>query len=313
MTEHIAVPVPSMSAEAVLRTLAEDLPGALEEALASADAHREALIDRLFEALERGLADPQGASREEASLFAYALYLLAKWREPRAYPYVIRWLSLPEEEPFDIGGDIVTQDGGRILAAVCDGNLEPITSLILNREADEWGRSAGVAALTLLAAWSDSPRGVIIDRLQWLVREGLEREPCVVWSNLAAYCADIEALEIFPELRRAYDDGLIDSQVIGRTELDEVETSPRGELVLRTRARRAPITDVRVATAWWDRRPRDADDDDDDGLAYGDDDWVANASEHVKVAEPYRAPPKVGRNEPCPCGSGKKYKKCCGR
>jgi SEC-C motif-containing protein len=24
-----------------------------------------------------------------------------------------------------------------------------------------------------------------------------------------------------------------------------------------------------------------------------------------------RETPKVGRNEPCPCGSGKKYKKCC--
>jgi uncharacterized protein YchJ len=24
------------------------------------------------------------------------------------------------------------------------------------------------------------------------------------------------------------------------------------------------------------------------------------------------AAPKVGRNEPCTCGSGKKYKKCCG-
>jgi preprotein translocase subunit SecA len=23
--------------------------------------------------------------------------------------------------------------------------------------------------------------------------------------------------------------------------------------------------------------------------------------------------PKVGRNEPCPCGSGKKYKNCCGK
>jgi len=22
---------------------------------------------------------------------------------------------------------------------------------------------------------------------------------------------------------------------------------------------------------------------------------------------------KVGRNDPCPCGSGKKYKKCCGK
>lgn len=26
-----------------------------------------------------------------------------------------------------------------------------------------------------------------------------------------------------------------------------------------------------------------------------------------------RTEPKVGRNDPCPCGSGKKYKKCCGR
>ncbi|MDO5147433.1 MAG: SEC-C metal-binding domain-containing protein [Eubacteriales bacterium] len=24
-------------------------------------------------------------------------------------------------------------------------------------------------------------------------------------------------------------------------------------------------------------------------------------------------PPKIGRNDPCPCGSGKKYKKCCGK
>ncbi|OGH95807.1 MAG: hypothetical protein A2X42_11870 [Candidatus Margulisbacteria bacterium GWF2_38_17] len=26
---------------------------------------------------------------------------------------------------------------------------------------------------------------------------------------------------------------------------------------------------------------------------------------------PFRSEPKTGRNEPCPCGSGKKYKKCC--
>lgn len=31
-----------------------------------------------------------------------------------------------------------------------------------------------------------------------------------------------------------------------------------------------------------------------------------------EVEEPYIAPPKIGRNDPCPCGSGKKYKKCCG-
>lgn len=30
-------------------------------------------------------------------------------------------------------------------------------------------------------------------------------------------------------------------------------------------------------------------------------------------AQPVVKPEKIGRNEPCPCGSGKKYKKCCGR
>src|SRR5439155_11608773 len=28
--------------------------------------------------------------------------------------------------------------------------------------------------------------------------------------------------------------------------------------------------------------------------------------------QPYRAPAKAGRNDPCPCGSSLKYKKCCG-
>lgn len=29
--------------------------------------------------------------------------------------------------------------------------------------------------------------------------------------------------------------------------------------------------------------------------------------------EPIRSGEKPGRNEPCPCGSGKKYKQCCGK
>ncbi|MHC4493608.1 MAG: SEC-C metal-binding domain-containing protein, partial [Planctomycetota bacterium] len=33
----------------------------------------------------------------------------------------------------------------------------------------------------------------------------------------------------------------------------------------------------------------------------------------AQAAQPkQRAMPKVGRNDPCPCGSGKKYKKCHG-
>ncbi|MBL4692142.1 MAG: SEC-C domain-containing protein, partial [Magnetovibrio sp.] len=39
--------------------------------------------------------------------------------------------------------------------------------------------------------------------------------------------------------------------------------------------------------------------------------WVYVDGKINPQGEPRRVQ-KVGRNEPCPCGSGKKYKKCCG-
>ena len=41
--------------------------------------------------------------------------------------------------------------------------------------------------------------------------------------------------------------------------------------------------------------------------------WLAKRAPPDTEAVTYVRPaPKVGRNDPCPCGSGKKYKKCCG-
>ncbi|GAH68037.1 unnamed protein product, partial [marine sediment metagenome] len=37
------------------------------------------------------------------------------------------------------------------------------------------------------------------------------------------------------------------------------------------------------------------------------------AAEPRRIEQIVRDQPKVGRNDPCPCGSGKKFKKCCGR
>ena len=42
-------------------------------------------------------------------------------------------------------------------------------------------------------------------------------------------------------------------------------------------------------------------------------DVVSEAAAAVEKAKPVQTGPKVGRNDPCPCGSGKKYKQCCGR
>jgi preprotein translocase subunit SecA len=40
---------------------------------------------------------------------------------------------------------------------------------------------------------------------------------------------------------------------------------------------------------------------------------VENRYQEEGPKKPYRREQKIGRNDPCPCGSGKKYKKCCGR
>jgi len=40
---------------------------------------------------------------------------------------------------------------------------------------------------------------------------------------------------------------------------------------------------------------------------------VTNAPAEERVTTIVNDKPKVGRNDPCPCGSGKKYKHCCGR
>src|SRR5713226_4378519 len=40
---------------------------------------------------------------------------------------------------------------------------------------------------------------------------------------------------------------------------------------------------------------------------------VQPARTEAEAPRPVRAGAKIGRNDPCPCGSGKKYKKCCGK
>jgi SWIM/SEC-C metal-binding protein len=38
---------------------------------------------------------------------------------------------------------------------------------------------------------------------------------------------------------------------------------------------------------------------------------ITDIEKAVAAREPARAVAKIGRNDPCPCGSGKKFKKCC--
>ncbi len=114
---------------------------------------------------------------------------------------------------------------------------------------------------------------------------------------------DIEALQVFPELRRAYDDGLIEQGFMTSSTLDEVEAGPRGRWIERNRSSHPPIRDVAKATSW--------------RQCFAQPDRKSTARQLADLAREHanlqsRQIQKTGRNDPCPCGSGKKYKKCCG-
>jgi SWIM/SEC-C metal-binding protein len=43
------------------------------------------------------------------------------------------------------------------------------------------------------------------------------------------------------------------------------------------------------------------------------DEDIADLEILLNIPKPVTVDKKIGRNEPCPCGSGMKYKKCCGK
>ena len=68
----------------------------------------------------------------------YVMFLLAQFRETRAYPLVVRFASLPGDLLDSLCGDFITEDLGQVLASVCGGDIAGIQSVIENEDADEW-------------------------------------------------------------------------------------------------------------------------------------------------------------------------------
>jgi hypothetical protein len=267
-------------------------------ALAGVNQHQPELADVFLQAVQRGVEDPNGSFAKEGMLFNYATYFLAKWRDRRAYPLFLRWFSLPGEEALELGGDTIEHHGSRFLASVWDGNIEPLKGIVRNQEANPVCRGQALEALAVLVAWGEWPRSEAENTLLYLAREGLERVSHPVWSALALVCIQLEFISVFAELRRALQEGLLQSSAVRAEVLDEIERAPRGALIEDFARRHPPITDVIQETRWWG------------GFQQASD--RSDVSLAGRVTKPYYSQPKVGRNDPCPCGSGKKYKKCCG-
>ncbi|EGV27664.1 protein of unknown function DUF1186 [Thiorhodococcus drewsii AZ1] len=267
-----------------------------EAAVRAAVEQREAITPVLLDCLRSAADDPRKvADTQGAMLHMYALYLLAQFRERAAYPLVVKLFSAPGDLCLDLAEDFVTEDLYRVLASVCGGDLDPIKGMIEDREVNEYVRSACMRTLVALVEWGELEREPVIEYFRSLFNGKLERDSDFLWGALVSACCDLYPEELLPEIERAFADGLVDTFFI---QMDSVERAMAEDKDQATRSakEKGPIEDTVSEMNWW---------------AYiRDTPKVAKPAPTFVPHTPIQSV-KVGRNDPCPCGSGKKYKKCC--
>ncbi len=289
-----------MDVQEILSCLQRNEGRFAREAVREAIARRDEIIPPLLEVLEAVARDPQSfASDQDRMIHIYAMYLLAQFREARAYPLLVQIFSAPGELPFNLAGDVVTEDLSSILASVSDGDISGMTSLVENEQANEFVRSAALKGLVTLVACGKRSRDEVMTYLRRLF-DILKRTPSNVWNELASACADLFPEEVVEELRLAYEDELVEPGYIRWKEIDRALAAGK-EAAMRTLKERYRLIDnVEAEMGWWacfEENKRK---------------WDLPKVRFIPPPVP-KARVKVGRNEQCPCGSGKKFKRCCGR
>jgi hypothetical protein len=281
-------------------------------AVEAAVARREEVTPHLLRILE-DTVDRAARLGDEGDYMAhlYAMFLLAQFRETRAYPLVVRLASLPGNLLDSLCGDFITEDLGRVMASVCGGDIEGIQSVIENEGADEWARGAALSSLVTLVAVGQKCRDEIVSYFARLFRGKLAREWSHLWDSLVCDSCDLYPAELLDDIERAYDDGLVETGHVGFEDVQRDLALGKDRVLARLAhdPHRRLVEDTVKEMGWWacfrDDRPSGVKD-----AAQAS--AKANLKPASSSAQIKSTNPKTGRNEPCPCGSGKKYKKCCG-
>ena len=172
-------------------------------ALQEAVARREEMIPPLLGVLEEVARDAEPFAADGSRwIHIYAMHRLAQFRESRAYPLLVEMVAAPGEVPFELVGDVVTEDRSRIGASVSEGEVGGLTSLVENEQANEYVRCAAMDGWWTLVACGRRSRDEVMAYCSRLFRR-LERTPSVVWDGLASACADLCPEEVQEDLRQA--------------------------------------------------------------------------------------------------------------
>ena len=296
----------SVDVEIAIRTLASaghDLP---REAMRWALNHWDGAAPDLLGVLER-FADGTDRSEEAVGAAFFILHLAAEKRETRAFAPLCR-LAKDAEAIEAVLGDGVTTTLKRILIGTYDGDLDALKGVIEAEQADEYVRAGALEVLAYLAATGRLAREEAEAYLLWLHDTLRPQHESFVWYGWTSAVALLGLEAMSGVVRRAFERGLIDPMVTNydlfREDLRRTLADPERMAGFR-HDRIAPLEDAIGELEGW--------------YAFSDAakrDRARQAAREVATLEPPQGPAfnpykHVGRNDPCPCGSGKKFKKCC--
>ena len=223
---------------------------ALEEAV----ARREEMIDPLLGILERAVrASDELEPKSSYMAHIYAIFLLAQFREKRAFPTILELFKEPVELSEELTREVVSEWLGRILAAVGHGETAPLLALAENREVDVDVRSAALRGMVAMVAREEASREDVMQIFRRFFRDTFERRASHLWDVLVGCSADLCPLEVFEEIERAYDEELVDAFFIEPREVDQALGLGRLGALARLGEKKEyrPIEDVIAEMEWW--------------------------------------------------------------
>jgi len=247
-------------------------------------------------------------------LVTFASFLLAQFRVTAAFKPLCALLSGPEDMTEELFGDMITEDLGSILASVYDGDEAALRALVENPNVNEYVRGTTVVrCYQCLLLEGKITREALESYATELLSGKLEREESIVWDCWTVLCGELGFASTVPLIQKAFDDHLCDPWFYGFDEILEQAANGGKE---GWEEDSTLIEDTIKETSWWAawEKSDDPEDDHDDADEDELEDWQAALLEDYvpETTTVVRDAPKVGRNDPCPCGSGKKFKKCCG-
>jgi hypothetical protein len=207
----------------------------------------------LIQILEDLATDPEAYSLDGNYANVYAVALLAHFQEPAAHQPIIKAFLIDKKNLDELWGDMVTETLPALLFQTCNGSLDEIKRLILNKDAHEYVRGAAVGALTYAVARGVAERQETVDFLAALFTGSEAEEDSYFWSNIAASIADLHPEGAMDNVRDAFARGLIHPDYVGLGEIEADCKKPKETLLeeLRRKADYGIPRDIHGYLSWF--------------------------------------------------------------